>query len=190
MSQAIAEGDGISVLAPVSDAEAARAAESQGAEGVVVFGPVDGLREATSLPILLRADGDAAQAQQAQADACSLVVEGLEHDRDRLARLYAEAAELGLECVVEVRDDEELELVLEQLDPEIILLSSRGADDGEDELERVLDLLPDVPAGKLAIAELDVRGRDQVVALERAGIDAVIVSGDVAELVGGVSSGG
>jgi indole-3-glycerol phosphate synthase len=49
----------------------------------------------------------------------------------------------------------------------------------------VLDLLPDVPAGKLAIAELGSTTRDEVDALERAGVDAVLVStGNVAELVG------
>jgi len=41
-------------------------------------------------------------------------------------------------------------------------------------------------AGKLAIAEIDVHTRDEVLALERAGIDAVLVpAGNVAGLVGG-----
>jgi indole-3-glycerol phosphate synthase len=43
-----------------------------------------------------------------------------------------------------------------------------------------------VPAGKLAIADLNVTTRDEVLALERAGIDAVLVgSSNVAHLVGG-----
>ena len=50
----------------------------------------------------------------------------------------------------------------------------------------MIELLPDVPAGKLAIAEVDVESRDEVVALERAGFDAVLVPpGHVGELVGG-----
>jgi len=49
----------------------------------------------------------------------------------------------------------------------------------------VLELLPDVPAGKLAIAHVDVSSRDEVLALERAGIDAVLVSeAKIAHLVG------
>ena len=68
---------------------------------------------------------------------------------------------LGLDCVIEVRTDDELEAVLELLDPEIFLLSARGSDD-EDGFERALELLPDVPAGKLAIAEAHVTGRDEV----------------------------
>jgi len=52
-SHAIAEGDGISVVAAVEDADAARAAEAQRAEALVVDGDPGGLREATSLPILV-----------------------------------------------------------------------------------------------------------------------------------------
>jgi indole-3-glycerol phosphate synthase len=51
----------------------------------------------------------------------------------------------------------------------------------------VLELLPDVPAGKLAIADLGARTREEVEELERAGIDGVIVAaGNVAHLVGAV----
>ena len=49
----------------------------------------------------------------------------------------------------------------------------------------MLDLLPDVPAGKLAIADLPATTRADVDELERAGVDAVIVpAGNIAELVG------
>jgi indole-3-glycerol phosphate synthase len=49
----------------------------------------------------------------------------------------------------------------------------------------VLDLLSDVPAGKLAIADVGARTRYEVEELERAGIDGVIVAaGNVAQLVG------
>jgi indole-3-glycerol phosphate synthase len=90
-----------------------------------------------------------------------------------------------LENVVDVRDDEELELALERLDPEIFLLSSREIDEDADPLDAVLELLPDVPAGKLAIAQVDVGNRDEVLALERAGIDAVLVPArHVGDLVG------
>jgi len=52
----------------------------------------------------------------------------------------------------------------------------------------VLDLLPDVPAGKLAIAEVQIRSSEDVAALERAGVDAVIVEpGVVSQLAGGAA---
>jgi indole-3-glycerol phosphate synthase len=184
-SQAIAEGDGISVLVEVRDGESARAAEAEGAEALVVGADIQGLREATDLPILWRASGPIADAARAGADAYLVVFEDLHEDDDRLERLHDEALSLGLDCVVEVRDEEELELALERLDPEILLLSGRDGDDDESPLDRALELLPDVPAGKLAVADVPVSGREQVDELERAGVDAVIVgAGSVAELVG------
>jgi indole-3-glycerol phosphate synthase len=183
-SQAISEGDGISVIVEVGDAEAARAAEAQGAEGLVVRRPLEGLRDATALPILWSAQGPLEDALAAGADACLLDFD--RHEDGGPEAQHARALELGLDCVVRVRDEEELEDALERLDPEILLLSARGERDGEGELEGALDLLPDVPAGKLAIAEVPVAAREDVDALERAGVDAVIVgSTDVAGLVGG-----
>jgi indole-3-glycerol phosphate synthase len=185
-SQAISEGDGISVIVPVADADGAGAAEQQGAEAVLLTQRADTVREATSLPILWGGDGGAADAERAGADACVVVVEGAVDEDGLLERLFDEALALGLDVVVDVRDEEELELALDRIDPEIVLLSSRDADEDQEALDRVLELLPDVPAGKLAIADVAVGGREDVVALERAGVDAVIVgAGDVAALVGG-----
>jgi indole-3-glycerol phosphate synthase len=184
LSQAISEGDGISVLVYVLDAEAATSAQADGAEGIALATATGGLREATGLPILCRS-GDPGAARDAGADAWLLLVGEYDDDGEELAGAYRQALELGLECVVEVRDEEELERALDQLDPEIFLLSPRAVDEGEEPLDHVLDLLPDVPAGKLAIAELHSATRDEVVALERAGVDAVLVgAGNVAELVG------
>jgi indole-3-glycerol phosphate synthase len=185
-SQAISEGDGISVVALVEDLDAARSAEEQGAEALVLRAPVDGLRDATGLPLLWRPPGSPDGARQAGADACVLAVAGLDDDGEALERLHRNALDLGLECAVEVRDERELGLALERVDPEIFLLSSFGGDAADEPLERALELLPDVPAGKLAVAEVDVAGREEVAELERAGVDAVIVrTGNIAELVGG-----
>ena len=156
-SQAISEGDGISIVVPVDDSQSAQAAEEQGAEALVLHSRVESVREATSLPLLWRPHGAHDQARAADADACVLA--------------FAELADENGE--------------LERVDPEIFLLAAgEGGDEGP--LQRALDLLQDVPAGKLAIAELPVSSRDDVAELERAGMDAVIVpGGNVAELVGG-----
>lgn len=175
LSQAISEGDGISLIVPAADAEAARTAEAQGAEGVVVDRELTGLREATGLPILWRADGSPAEALSMGADACLVAAEAIDEDGERIERRYAEALDLGLDCVVEVRDPEELQQALDRLDPQIFLLSPERAGGGEEALEHVLDLLPDLPAGKLAIADVEVTSPEEVEELERAGVDAVIV---------------
>jgi hypothetical protein len=64
--------------------------------------------------------------------------------------------------------------VLERIDPEIVLLSPRAAED-EEALDRVLELLPDVPAGKLVLADLPSATEEELQVLERAGVDAVLV---------------
>ena len=184
-SHAIAEGDGISVIAAVEDPDSARAAEEQRAEALVVRVDPGAVRDASSLPILWRADVSLERASTV-ADAYLLVFDALDEDDGRLEELHAQAVELGLDCAVEVRDEEELERALERVDPEIFLLSPAERDEDETPLEVVLDLLAAVPAGKLAIADLQLTTRDEVLELERAGCDAVIVRGaEVSPLVGG-----
>jgi indole-3-glycerol phosphate synthase len=183
-SLAISEGEGISVIVDVGDPESARAAAAHGAEAIVVRGDVGDLRKVTELPILWRAAGSPTEAALAGADAWLVAVEDAGEDEEWLARQHAEAVELGLDFVVEVRSEEQLELALDRLDPEIFLLAARDGLD-MDALSQALELLPDIPAGKLAVADVGVSSREQVDELERAGVDAVIVgTQNVAELVG------
>jgi indole-3-glycerol phosphate synthase len=182
-SHAIAEGDGISVVVSVTDPAAARAAELQRAEAVVVDRDPAAIRDAIGLPILWRAEAPLERAAEV-ADAYVLVFEALEDENGRLEELYRRAVDLGLDCVVDVRDEEELEQALDRVDPEIFLLSPRRRD-GDTPLACVLDLLPSVPAGKLAIADLPLTTAEEIAQLEQAGVDAVIVgSGNIADLVG------
>jgi NAD(P)H-dependent flavin oxidoreductase YrpB (nitropropane dioxygenase family) len=164
-SQAISEGDGISLIVEVADVEAARAAAAQGAEALIVRGAIGG---SVDLPSLWRGSPRAADALAAGADAWVVSVEDVADGDD----------DPRLDLVVEVSNAEELELALERFDPEIVLFSV-GDDDEADALERALELLPDLPAGKLAIAELSVSRPDHVEELERAGVDAVIVGDTV-----------
>ena len=183
-SHAIAEGDGISVVAAVEDPDAARAAEAQRAEALVVNGDPSRLREATRLPILWRANA-AIDRAAGIADAVTVTLpEDDDEDHEPAQRRHEDALAAGLDCAVEVRSEEELERALELLDPEIFLLAP-PQDDEQERLEAVLELLAEVPAGKLAIADLAVTTEDEVHELERAGVDAVIVhAADVSPLVG------
>jgi NAD(P)H-dependent flavin oxidoreductase YrpB (nitropropane dioxygenase family) len=153
LSQAISEGDGISLIVAVTGPEEAQRAEARGAEALLVDGDVDAVRAASSLPILTAA-GSAGDAR--------IICPG---DED---------VELGdsVEVVVQVEREDELEEALERLDPELFVLA---AGDAEDPVERVLDLLPDLPAGKLAIADIGGVNPVQIEELERAGVDAVLV---------------
>ena len=182
-SQAISEGDGISLIVDVDGADAARRAESEGAEAVVVQsgreGRLEEIRAATTLPILVYYGGEPAD-RVTGADAC--ILEATEGDRLEQAALELSAE---LELAFRIEEEGHLDEALEKFDPELFVLAS-DSDSDTTALERVLDLLPDIPAGKLAIAELPVATREEVEALERAGVDAVIVrAGNVAELAGG-----
>jgi indole-3-glycerol phosphate synthase len=178
LSQAISEGDGISVIVAVDGPEAARDAEDGGADAVVVpdAAQLPSIRGATDLPIVAHH----AAATLEGADAC--LVDVRDDDREELERVHRELGD-QLELAVRIEREEHLEFVLEEFDPEILVLGApNDADSGP--LEWVLELLPDVPAGKLAIADVGASTRDEVEELERAGVDGVIVSGDVAHLVG------
>ena len=172
LSQAIAEGDGISILVEVSDAEAAGSAERQGADGLVTRGG-DAVRNASQLPLLHL--GGTHEADAAGADAVVVAPSTVAWEEARAAEL---------EGVVRVGHAGDLERALEQIDPEILLLYAHPGSD-EDPLSVLLALLHDVPAGKLAIAELRDATAEDVAELERAGVDGVLVSSsDVAALVG------
>jgi indole-3-glycerol phosphate synthase len=202
--QAISEGDGISVIPLIAgDLEAlAAAAERGGAEAIAVATTADAARAggATPLPVLVRMPvllRDLAKGfGEEGADAVVVPYDELARDDALIEELLADVEELDLDWLLDVRDEEELEHSLERVDPDIVLISRRDAASDEEDLERALDLLPDVPAGKLVVAECDVVAREQVVALERAGVDGLVVRslaavpGDfsraVEELVGGV----
>ena len=181
-SQAISEGDGISLIAEVRAPEEARKAEADGAEALLVGSgderQLHALRAATTLPILFHWNGEGAE-QLDGADAC--VVEAGDRDREWLQEVH-DALGDRFELALRIHHEDHLEEVLENFDPELFVLAAR---DEDDPLEHVLELLPDVPAGKLAIAELPVAGPREVAELERAGVDAVIVGAtNVSELVG------
>lgn len=166
-SHAIAEGDGISVIAAVDDADAARDAEAQRAEALLVRGDARAVREACQLPVL--------STTLEHADAVLVA-----WDDDAL---HEQAVARGLECAIEVRNEDDLEQALEELDPEIFLLAPAEGDDTP--LECLLDLLAAVPAGKLAIADLPHVTPAEAEELESAGCDAVIVrTRDIAALAG------
>ena len=199
LSQAIAEGAGIALLFEMDEGRAS--GDTVGAEGVVVRGAVP--YHATlmrKLSFLLRrvaplvfAQGDSelpvlaytSTPDEAAALGADAVVVAADTDDDDLVVFADRAAELGLELVVRADDEDDLARVLETIDPEIFLLAAGSdGDDDHGPLERLLWLLPDVPAGKLAIAELSAATRADVEELERAGVDAVVVSGNLGELSG------
>src|SRR5947208_163178 len=89
LSQRISEGDGIAIIVCVADADGARAAEEQGAKALAVDRLIDGIRGATTLPLLWIGSG-----APVDVDA-------------RTVRHEDEVDDGDFECVVDVRDEEE-----------------------------------------------------------------------------------
>jgi len=172
LSQAIAEGDGISVLVEVEDAAGAHAAAKQGADALACRRGIHAVRASSQLPLL--AYGTLFDAQGVDADAVVITPE---------LALWDEATAYGIEGVVRVSDAQGLQYALGAFDPQVFLLTADPESD-DDPLEKLLELLHDVPAGKLAIAELHDATAEDVAELERSGVDAVLVSpGDLSALV-------
>jgi indole-3-glycerol phosphate synthase len=108
------------------------------------------------------------------ADAILLIVRALD-DRE-LRAMYDEARGLDLDCLVEVHDVEELQRALE-LDADVIGINNRNLDTGMVDVSTTYELMPDVPAGKTAVAESGISSRAELEELERVGVDAVLIGG-------------
>jgi hypothetical protein len=144
----------------------------------------------TPLPVLLTdIIVDAYQLYEcrlAGAGGVVLIAAAFDDEHDEIADLHALAGSMGLDVIVEVAEESEIEHVLELLDPDSFLLRNRDEGEGAVDFEHTFSLLEEVPAGKVVLSQGGVREREQVTALERAGVDAVILgpwaaAGDLAE---------
>lgn len=108
------------------------------------------------------------------ADAVLLIVAALA-DED-LSSLRQEARSLDLDVLVEVHDAEELERALEA-GAEVVGINNRNLDDMSVDIGTTYELMPNVPAGKTVVAESGISGRDELIELERVGVDAVLIGG-------------
>jgi len=82
--------------------------------------------------------------------------------------------ELGMECLVEVHDNDELEKVLET-EAVIIGINNRNLDTFETNLDTTLQLYHRIPDGKIVVSESGIKTRADVLVLEEAGIDAILI---------------
>lgn len=95
-----------------------------------------------------------------------------------LISLAAEARSLGLEVLVEVRDERELEQAL-ATEAELIGVNNRNLESLAIDLATSERLLPLVPASRVAIAESGVAGPADVARAASAGADAVLVGSSI-----------
>jgi len=174
------------LAADLDPAELARAYERGGATCLSVLtdreffgGSPDDLRAAraaTHLPVLRKdftvAPVDVCDARIMGADAVLLIAAAL--DDDELAELHTLAADIGLDVLVEVHDEAELERAV-AVEASLIGVNQRDLVSFEVDQERAVRVGGAIPAAAVRVAESGIRGPEDAAALAAAGFDAVLV---------------
>lgn len=137
---------------------------------------LDAVRAAVRVPVL-RKDFlvDPYQVTEARAHGADLVLLMASALDDSLLRdLHDQATGLGMTPLVEVHDAAELERAL-ALRPSLVGVNARNLKTLEVDRQVVADLLPQMPAGVVAVAESGVAGPADVVDYVRSGARVVLV---------------
>jgi indole-3-glycerol phosphate synthase len=142
-------------------------------------GSVDDLKSArgvVDLPVL-RKDftvslNDICDAKLMNADCILLIVAAL--NKFELAEFHNFALELGLDVLVEIHDEPELDLALE-VGAKMIGVNQRNLRTFEVDQQRAVRIAKKIPGSVVRVAESGVRTRDDALQLRDAGYHAVLV---------------
>lgn len=186
-------------------ANIARAYEAAGARAISVLTDekyfqgklvyLDEVRAATTTTPLLRKDFILHPAQiyetVGRADAVLLIVAAL--SRTEFFDLLHTATACGLDALVEVHNEEELDVALKANAP-VIGINNRDLHSFTIDLQTTFRLLPRIPRDRIVVSESGIQTPEQVAELEEAGVQAILVgeslvtsaniSKKVAELLG------
>jgi indole-3-glycerol phosphate synthase len=112
------------------------------------------------------------EARVAGAAACLLIVAML--DPPRLNRLLRDTADLGMTALVEAHDRRDLDIALEA-GASVVGINNRNLKTMEVDTGTTLELKEFIPPGKIVVSESGHRTRADLVRLEEAGIEAVLI---------------
>ena len=134
-------------------------------------------RAAVGLPVIRKdftvSANDVCDARLMGADCVLLIAAAL--DDAELSDFAALAADIGLDVLVEVHDEEELERAVATTAGDLIGVNQRDLVTFEVDRARAVRLAASMPAGAVRVAESGVRGPGDAVALAAAGYHAVLV---------------
>lgn len=170
----------------VDPLEVARIYERNGARAISIltderyFGgnlkDLSAARDVINLPLLRKefvVDAyQICEARAAGADAILLIVSLL--TKETLNDYISLTGELRLSALVEVHTREELEQAL-KADARIIGINNRNLKTFETDLETTFDLARDIPKGRVIVSESGIQSGADIVRLQTAGVDAVLV---------------
>jgi len=134
-------------------------------------------RNAVTLPVLRKdftvSANDVCDARLMGADCVLLIVAALSDGE--LEELSALAAAIGLDALVEVHDEVELDRALEHTAGDLVGVNQRDLVTFDVDQERAVRLAAAMPSHTVCVAESGVRGQDDAVVLAAAGYHAVLV---------------
>ena len=134
------------------------------------------IRRAVGLPLLRKDfivdEYQIFEARAAGADAILLIAACL--DRRQLEDYLGIAGNLGLDILVESHTVKELDKTL-HAGARIVGINNRDLTRFTVSLQTTFDLLQDIPDDRVVVSESGIQSRDDVVRLEKAGVDAVLV---------------
>ena len=133
-------------------------------------------RAATSLPVIRKDfivdEYQVLESRALGADCILLIVAAL--DKQQLTDLNQQAKALGLDVLVEVHDEKELELALE-LPNKLVGINNRNLHTFDVSLETTFNLLSKIPDDKLVITESGILTKDDVRAMTNRGAYGFLV---------------
>jgi len=134
-------------------------------------------RGAVELPVLRKdftvAANDVVDARLMGADCVLLIAAAL--DDAELRDLSQLAGELGLDALIEIHDEAELERALDTTSGELIGVNQRDLVTFQVDQARAVRMASVMPERTVRVAESGVRGREDALALAEAGYHAVLV---------------
>jgi indole-3-glycerol phosphate synthase len=140
------------------------------------------VKEITSIPVLRKDfiidEYQILEARANRADAFLLIAAILE--AGQAGEYLHMAEELGMNVLFEVHDFDELEMALHIQAP-IIGINNRNLKTLQVDLDTTFALKQEIPADRIIVSESGIRTRDDVIRLENAGIDAMLIGTSLME---------
>lgn len=106
------------------------------------------------------------------ADALLLIAGIL--SREQLTRLLQLSHKLGMDCLVEVHDERELEQALESK-TKIIGINNRDLKTFEIDINTTRKLMPLIPVGISVVSESGIKSREDIITMMECGVNAVLI---------------
>ena len=112
------------------------------------------------------------EARAMGADCILLIVSVL--DNKQLNQLYSLATALGMDVLIEVHDEEELQRSL-PLGADLVGINNRNLRTFETSLHTTIDLLHQIPDGRIVVTESGIHNAEDVTLMRQNGVNAFLV---------------